>query len=185
MSVERGSIVLGQPYAEGADFGGVERFELCYANGSVLLQILMPHPSSADIGAFQEGQIYLGLHAKGSTIFFLFKIDGLYDWSDQAFSVNLLPPDFRSVPDPQPGSRTLMTYVLIDSVSGLVRGIRVATWSPHMTGMFQRLVRRQIDEGLTTEQHEANVAATYAQFTNSKAMVKAALIRERAGSKTS
>lgn len=178
-------IKVGELYAPGVDFGGMDRFELRYSNGQVMLQILVPSPSPTSVLAFQAGQVYLGLYERGLTIFFLFKLDGLYDWSDQAFSIQLLPRDQQQVPASAPGLRHLMSFVLIDSVSGVVRGVRVATWSPHFTEMFFRFVQRQLAQGLTAEQHQANITLTYAQFANSKALARAALIRERAGSQSS
>lgn len=178
-------IKVGEPYAPGVDFGGMDRFELRYSNGHVLLQILIPSPSPSCVRAFETGQAYLGLYERNSTIFFLFKIDGLYNWSDQAFSIRLLPVEQQQVPEFEPRQRQLMSFVLIDSVTGVVRGIRVATWSPHFTEMFFRFVRRQLAQELTVDQHKANIAQTYAQYANSNALARAALIRERAGSQSS
>lgn len=184
MTSELGFIKVGEPFSAGVNWQGVDRFELRCVNGGLMLQVLIPNPSDTNISAFLKGQIFVGLYAKGSTVFFLFKIDGLYDWSDQAFSINLNPPDEREIPPVKEGERQLMSFVLIDSVSGITRGIRVATLSPNYTSLFYRFLRRQLDENLTREQHEENIAAVYAVM-DSKSMAKAALLREKAGSRVS
>ena len=66
------------------------RFELRYFDGSFLLQICEASPSEKSIAAFRHGAMHIGLHYEQGVIFFLFRIDGTWAWSDQAFSIHLL-----------------------------------------------------------------------------------------------
>ncbi|ABM97130.1 hypothetical protein [Methylibium petroleiphilum] len=175
-------LAVGEPFAPGVTYGGVDRFEYRYTNGTHLLQFVLGKLTEREIQAFQHGAIHVGLYTRGDSLFFLFKVAGLYDWSDQAFSINALPPDAREIPQPQPGAgKILLTMVLVDSDTGLVRALRAVTYSTHMSELFERMLRRQVANGLTAEQHQRNVEATYREFPNSRDLVRNALVTERAG----
>lgn len=175
-------LAVGEPFAPGVTYGGNDRFEYRYTNGTHLLQCILGRLSEREIQAFQHGAMHVGLYTRGDSLFFLFKIDGLYEWSDQAFSINALPPEAREIPAPQPGSdKILLSMALVDADTGLVRALRAVTYSAHMTQLFERILRRQVANGLTQEQHQRNVEATYREFPQSKDLVRRALVTERAG----
>lgn len=71
--------------------------------------------------------------------------------------------------------------VLLDSHTGIVKAMRVITYSTHMSQLFQRLLMRQLQNGMSPEQHAQSVKDTYSLYPHSRDMVKAALCTERAG----
>ncbi|MBG6083020.1 hypothetical protein [Rubrivivax gelatinosus] len=173
-------VVVGEPFLPGVCYGGVDRFEYHYDGGTHLLQCLLPRISEAEVHAFNTGAVHVGLYAYQRSIFFLFKIDGVYAWSDQAFALAMLPSARRSVPPCKPGEHLVLSIVLVESTTGIVRGIRVVTYSPHMSSTFTQLLRAQLDQGLTAEQHQRNVEQVYRAFPSSAALVRTA-VTERAG----
>lgn len=175
-------LAVGEPFAPGVTYVGVERFEYRYTNGTHLLQYIMGGITEREINAFKHGVMHVGLYARGDSAFFLFRIQDLYDWSDQAFSINALPEDAREIPNAGPGAnKIVLSMVLVDADSGLVRALRAVTYSAHMSELFERLLRRQVLNNLTAEQHQLNVEATYRQFPHSRDLVRSALVVERAG----
>lgn len=174
-------LAIGEQFAPGVTYGDQERFEYRYTNGQHLLQINMPRLKPSEIESFRNGKIHVGLYARGASIFVLFRIEGFMDWSDQAFSLFALPPEARAIEPVKEGEHILLTMVLVESTTGVCEAFRALTYSTHMSSTFYRLLRRQVDEGLTAEQHARNVAATYEQFPQSKLMARAALCTERAG----
>lgn len=172
---------IGERCEAAALFEGADRFEYHYNNGQHVLLYGLNTPKESEIAGFQRGAVHVGLCARGATVFVAFRIEGVCDWSDQSFSVNLLPPEQRAVPDVQPDEHILLSMILVDTASCLVKAMRVVTYSAHMSNLFHRLLRRQVTEGLTVEQHQANVQANYAQFAETSKMVRNALVTERAG----
>ena len=153
-----------------------------YFGGHTLLQILVKKPTVQEVERFTRGQVHVGLYLRGDTFFFLFKIESFYAWSDQAFSINLLPAHDREIPDVPEGARQPLTIVLVDADTGLVLAIRMVTFSAHTTQLLFRFLRRQL-AALDNRQHELNVQAAYRDFPNSKDMARAAIVTERAGAK--
>ena len=181
MSKATQRLVVGEQFAPGLTFGETERFEYRYTNGTHMLQVIMPRLTPAEIEAFQRGKMHVGLYVRGDTIFFLWKVEGIQEWSDQAFSLFALPPDSRSVEPARNGEHILLSMVLLDSHTGVVKAMRVITYSTHMSQIFQRLLMRQLQNGLSPEQHALNIKEAYALYPHSRDMVKAALCTERAG----
>lgn len=180
MSHELHRLVLGEQYLQGVTYGDTERFEYHYDDGTHLLQCILPNIREQEVKAFQTGTVHVGLYAYQHSIFFVFKIEGVYDWSDQAFALAMLPPAKRHVEACEPGQHIVLTIALVESTTGVVKGIRVVTYSAHLSAHFTQLLQAQINEKLSVEQHQRNVQQIYRAFPNSAMLAKAA-ITERAG----
>ena len=63
--------------------------------------------------AHQRDQAHLGVHLLDGVIFVRFKIDGLYDWADQAFSMGLVSEAERDVRPHVTGEYQLLNLVLV------------------------------------------------------------------------
>ena len=183
MSNELRRLALGQPYMPGVTYGDTERFEYHYDSGTHLLQCILPRISEREVKAFQSGPVHVGLYDYNGSIFFLYKIEGIYDWSDQSFALAMLPPERRIIPPCGPGEHLLLTMALVESTTGIVKGIRAVTYSAHMSAVFTQLLKAQIDRNLTVEEHQQNVSTVYRAYPHSTALVAAAQITERAGLK--
>lgn len=158
------------------------RFEFRYFDGNYLLQICEASPSAQSLQAFQTGKVHVGLHFEQGVIFFLFRIEGTWAWSDQAFSIHLVGEEDRG-----PGERSGMFFVplslvLVDSNTGRVAALRVVTLSPRFAKALQSFIERQRVAPFSREAHNATIQAVYAKHPNSKALAAAAIFRERAGS---
>jgi hypothetical protein len=158
------------------------RFELRYFDGSFLLQICEASPSEKSIAAFRHGAMHIGLHYEQGVIFFLFRIDGTWAWSDQAFSIHLVSEADRGPGEPSDNAFVPLTVVLVDSNTGRVAALRMVTMSPRFANMFNGFIDRQRATPFDPETHKRTIAALYTKYRHSKALAAAALIRERAGS---
>lgn len=158
-----------------------ERFEYRVFDGNHMLQICAGRLKKRDIEAFHRGPIHLGLFLSEGVAFVLFKLDGLYDWSDQAISMGLVHAADREIPPLQEGTYQLLNVVLVEAETGLVKGMRAVTWSPHAASVLHRALSQQLETSFDLARHAEVVAKVYAQHPNSKALARAALLRERAG----
>lgn len=157
------------------------RFEYRYFSGNHMLQICLPNPTEAEIGAFRNGTVHVGLFVRKSVICFLFKIERLYDWSDQAFSIRLVNEAERTLPEWTPGMHVPLSLVLVDSETGVVRALRVVTYSKHFSEVMNRQLKKQMEEPFSATEHEAAVREIYERYPTSKALSKAAILVEKAG----
>ena len=170
----------GQPFIDGVDFWE-ERFEYKVFNGTHMLQMCACKLTTEAMAAFHRGQVHLGLYLQDGVIFVLFKIDGLYGWSDQAFSMRLVNEAERDVGPHAAGEYQLLNLVLVEAETGLVAGLRVVTWSSHASSVLHRALLAQMAGPFDQDRHREIVANVYAQYPRSKELASAANLRERAG----
>jgi hypothetical protein len=160
-----------------------ERFEYRYFQGNHLLQICAANLTACDIERFSSGQVHVGLFLSKNVIFFLFKIAGLYDWSDQAFSLQLIDAvEDRELPPAIPNTHQVLSVVLVEATTGLVKAMRVVTYSKHATAVLHRALQRQLDEPFDKAEHAEIIADVYTRYPESKQLAKAAIFLEKAGS---
>lgn len=176
------TLLVGQPFWPGVT-SYPERFEYRVFGGHHLLQICAGRLTPTDKAAFQDGAIHLGLFISQGVIFVLFKIAGLHEWSDQAFSIHLVSAEDRELPPHQADLHQLLNIVLVEAETGLVAGIRSVTWSSHASAVLNKALHAQMTAPFSLEQHENIVADVYTRYPNSKALARAALLTERAGSR--
>jgi hypothetical protein len=131
-------LTLGQPYWEGVASWPDGRFEYRYFGGHHLLQLCLAKLSERDIAAFSEGQVHVGFYVRQAVLFILFKIENLMDWSDQAFSIQLVGSEDRELPPHIAGTHQALSLVLVEAETGLVRGLRMVTYSKHASALLHR-----------------------------------------------
>lgn len=178
-------LAIGQPFVEGVDSWPDGRFEYrVFGGGHHLLQLCYGRITERDLHNFQYGQVHLGLAKLQQTLFLLFRIEGFLDWSDQAYNIRLVEhAEDRELPTHPPGTHQVLSLVLVEAETGLVRAMRVVTWSKHASAVLDRLLREQLeDPAWSPEGHARRVHEVYAKCPSSKDLVKAALLTEKAGS---
>ncbi|MCL4722643.1 MAG: hypothetical protein KJZ90_00010 [Rhodocyclaceae bacterium] len=177
-------LAIGQPFSPERMKWDDGRFEYRFFKGNHLLQVCLSSPKQSEIDAFRSGKMNIGLYVERNVIFFLFRIEGCMDWSDQALSIQLVPSTDRELPPLKPGMRTLLSMVLVDADTGLVAALRAVTFSPQFTRLMNQAQSRQLDLPFDADEHQAVIADVYRRFPNSKELAKAAMVIEKAGAKT-
>src|SRR5574338_1483370 len=144
---------------------------------------MIAESSSHDIEAFQRGQVHLGLCQLQQTLFALFRVEGLMQWSDPAIHLQLVEDaEDRERPPHIPGAHQVLSMVLVEAETGLVRGMRVVTWSKHASTVLHRILNEQLTAEFDSQEHASRVAEIYRHYSSSKQLVRAALLTELAWS---
>lgn len=174
-------LAIGQPY-DSTVSSWPERSEYRIFGGNHLLQVCAGNLSPGFVERFQTAPIRLGLYVQEGVVFVLFRIDGCYDWSDQALHMQLLPAEDRSADPYIPGTHQILSVVLVNADNGLVEAIRVVTWSKHGSELLLRKLNAQLDDdAFTPERHQAIIDRVYRQYPHSAKLAKASLVIEKAG----
>ncbi|KAI5912013.1 hypothetical protein PA01_00290 [Azoarcus sp. PA01] len=175
-------LIVGQPFIPGVTRWLGNRFEYRIFCGTHLLQICLANLAARDIKAFHPGSVPLGLCQLNHTLFVLFRVAGILDWSDQAYFHRLVTdPEDRELPPHMPGTYQALSLVLVKSETGLVRGLRVVSWSGHASAVFDRLLREQLEGPFDPAEHARRVQEVYARCRTSEDLMRTALLTERAG----
>src|SRR5574337_681915 len=99
-------LAIGQPFVDSVSSWPDGRFEFRLFGGHQLLQLCLCQ--------LQQ------------TLFVLFRVEGLMEWSAQAVHIQLVEAaEDRELPPHIPGPHQVLTMVLVGAETGLVRGIRV------------------------------------------------------------
>jgi hypothetical protein len=174
-------LALDRPFMEGVATWPDGRFEYRYFGGHHMLQLCLGKLSERDITAFLQGQVHVGFYLRQAVLFVLFKIEHLMDWSDQAFTLHLVTPEDRELLPHVPGTHQALSLVLVEAESGLVKGMRLVTYSKHASALVHRILRQQLASPFDADHHAALVAEVYRQYPHSRLLAKAAILIEKAG----
>jgi|SRR5215207_5342634 len=136
-------IVVGEYYPGTPPYP--ERGEYNYSSGGHELRLFYRLPSFYEIEDVRHGQAEFGFVVEGPIIFFLYRFGEDIPWSDAHYSWHLVPERDRALPeaDTPPESRALLTTVLVEGQSGIVRAIRTTTFSPEFTRALEDAIREQ------------------------------------------
>jgi hypothetical protein len=138
MEVEQPYPSGSPPYPEGADYN--------YRTGAHELGLFFGHPSLAEIEAVKRGRAEFAFVAEGPVIFFLYRFRPWVPWGDAAYSWHLLPKHEQTLPRPEAHgaeTRALLTVLLIDAKTGIVKAKRAVTLSPSFTQALHAAIREQ------------------------------------------
>lgn len=170
---------VGEPFSERQKWDA-DSFELRYVNDVYLLQLNLASPSKATIQNFHKGAIHLALYGEQNVTFFCFSLGGVMDWSDQAFSIRLLPEEDQAVSPP--GDYFVpISVILVDADTGNVAGMRMVTMSPNFSNVLRQRLQAQKAQPFSRETYFPLVSKIYEAFPTTKHFVKAALVYEKAG----
>jgi hypothetical protein len=96
---------------------------------------------------------------------------GSLDWSDTPFQAHRMRPDEQGVPVGDPGDGLLLTTILVDADTGIIRAIHLSVLSPDVADALRRAVRAQLKAPMTTQPPARN-SAIYARFATPQQMVE-------------
>ena len=122
-----------------------EIIEYNYQAGDHLLLLSMKNLQSNEIRAVREDEAEFGLYCENGVIFLLYRFGEMLPWSDSAFSWWNVAEEDRRIPAPEsnPAERILLKIILVEATTGIVKAIRVTTFSPEFTKRLHRAIRGQ------------------------------------------
>jgi len=124
-------------------------------------------PTADEIAAVQNRHAQFALTVTDDIIWLLFRYEGI-QWQDAPYSWHLMPEDERELPEPLPTEphRATIHTVLIDAETGIVRAVRVLTFTSLFTLYLHEAITRQAAEPWPgREACDQQVAEIYAEYT--------------------
>lgn len=173
---------VGAPYLAGRT-AWPEGVDYNYRSGAHELLFFWRSPSAREVRAVKSGPASFALAVHPPAIYLLYRF-GDMGWSDQPFSVHLVPEDQRTVPPPAgvADPHALLTTILVDAATGLVRVLRVVTWSPAFTAALHLAIRDQHAAGWPGDAaYNSAVLGAQARYPTSDALLATAIARTDGG----
>lgn len=175
-------VAIGNPLFEGRN-ELPEAIEYNYQAGdhTLLLSMKNLHPKEIEAVRFEKAEF--GLFCENSIIFLLYRFGETLPWSDSAFSWWNVAEEDRRIPAPQANQaeRILLKIILVEAGNGIVKAIRVTTFSPEFTEKLHEAIRQQAaGEEFSRDEFVARSLAIYEK--QSPAMLAAnAIVKTKGG----
>lgn len=145
-----------------------------YRGGSHELVLFLPRPTSREVRAVRQGLASFAFYADQNLLVLLYAFGDGLPWSDAPFSWHLLPEAERVLPPETRGEeRALLSVVLVDAETGIIRALRVVTLSPTFTRLLHDAIREQAARPWPGDAlYDAQLAALYQRYPSTTALLK-------------
>jgi hypothetical protein len=140
----------------------------------------MPDLSNAEIIAAEKGRVVFGLWVDLPELWVISRFHGpddrvvmSFDCSYQWHRVNELertaPPAWEET---SPKLRALVTVILVETRTGILKALRAVTYSPEFTRAFHKAIAEQASMPYHQAEHERRVEAIAHQYSTDQLWVK-------------
>ncbi len=173
---------VGKPYIPGrTDWR--EGVEYNYRAGAHEMRMFFERPAVSEVEAVRKGECEFALAVEGPVIFLLYCFRPAIDWSDAPFSWHLVPEIERTLPQQEGNeTRALLHVDLIEAKTGIVRALRVVTFSPEFTYALHNAIREQAaSPWLGRDAYDAALRDAYRHYARSEDLLKRAVARTVGG----
>lgn len=173
---------VGEPYIAGRT-SWPEAVEYNYRAGAHELRMFFDSPRAPTINSVRAGAADFALVVEPPVIFLLYRFAPAIAWSDAPYSCHLVPEDQRTLPDAEgPQTRALLHVVLVDAGTGLIRALRLVTFSPAYTRALHDAIREQASSPwLSGPTYDAALADIYRRYPTSAELLKHAIAQTFGG----
>jgi len=162
------AIEIGKPYIPGkTDYA--EGGEYNYRSGTHELRIFLHDLAVAEISAVESGEAEFAFaYEQPDMLMFLYRFGRVLTWSDAPYTIHLVPEAQRTEPPSlSDDERALLTIILIDAHSGIVKALRVVSLSSELSAKLHAHIQRQAAAPFDEGAYDAALAALQARFTSS------------------
>lgn len=159
-------------WPEGVDYN--------YRSGQHELRIFMRTPSRQEIADIKSGESRFALAVERDIIFFCYQF-GQGPWGDCGFSIHLVPEAERILPEiPAESEHALLTTLLIDAETGILKVLRATSLSPKFTQRLHRAILEQAAAPFPDDYHQ-QAEKVYKHYTSAQLALDRARVHCRGG----
>lgn len=175
---------VGAPYLPGRRSwpDGTSLFSV--GPGGYELACFLARPTAREVRAYRAPTPCSFALAVHEPVLFLLYQFGALRWSDAPCSIRLLPDDRQALPETAglAEPHALLTVILVDAATGIIRVIRALTWSPAFTVAIHLAIRAQLAAPWPgPAAYDRALAALYRRYQASEALLETATARTEGG----
>ncbi len=140
------------------------------------LTMFLETPSELEIYNFTQARAHFGLYLHGPVVFLLSRF-GCLPMCAAPYSVRLVSRDLRGLPqDYEPGKEFRLQFLLVDSATNIIEGLRVMALGPEFSQALAKAVATQMNKPCPRSEYEQAISNAYAQHPTAESMLEQALI---------
>lgn len=135
-----------------------------YAKGEHHLLLFFRDPSDEEIKAVKSSPAEFALVVEQDIISLLYHFESI-PWSDTAYTWHMVPADQRTLPvDVPAGLGALMTIILIDASTGIVKAIRAVSLGTDFTNALHKAIREQAGKPFDRERYDDQLNKLFVRY---------------------
>jgi hypothetical protein len=158
-----------------------EAVQYNYMAGEHHLHLFMRQPTQTEVQAVKTGPAEFALVTEGILIVLLYHFAPI-PWSDAPYSWHMTPADQRALPADVPdGSGALLTIILTDAATGIVKAIRAVGLSTDFTNKLHAAIRAQAARPFDQTAYDDQLNRVYARYPKTELLLSKAIARYTAG----
>lgn len=154
-----------------------------YHNGHEL-RLFYATPTEKEVEGVKKGECEFAFLADGPVIFVMYRF-GQAPWSDTPYSWHLVPDDMKPAMPTSPQTaetRAILSVILVDALTGIVKALRAVTFSPHFTHLLHAAIAAQASTPwVGRKAYDEHLAACYRKWPTATSMLRDARERTRGG----
>lgn len=175
---------VGRPFIPGQTSWPDGTAAYNYQAGQHALTLFLGSPSHAEVADARIGKAEFGLVVEPPVLFLLYRFGRAIPWSDAPYTWHMASPERRTIPDTtglvEP--RALLSVVLVDAHTGIIRALRAVSFSPALTAALHLAIREQAEAPWVGQvAYDAALAELYRRYPSSRDLLKLARARTPGG----
>jgi hypothetical protein len=149
-------LAVGKPYHPGRQ-AWPDGTDYDYRSGEHELRIFLADPMAKEVAAVESGPVEFGMFAEPEGLFVVTRFgrtlsfDCSYQWHRVDPAERVLPPPHEET---SPALRALVSIILVDATTGIVRALRAVSYSPEFTRAIHRAIAGQAAAPFDAPAHE-------------------------------
>jgi hypothetical protein len=153
-----------------------------FRNGQHELLIFLNSPTPSEVESVKKGEAHFAFAFEGEIIFLMYKFDPEVPWSDCSFTIHLLPEPEQILPGAEATAQTraIVSVILIDAATGVIKVMRQMTFSPDFTRKLHKAIREQASQPFDGARYGRAVNSLMAKFKTGD-LLKRAVATTRGG----
>lgn len=141
------TIAVGQLLAPGVrHYDEIPEYNYRGAEPGGYHRLILPlrHPRSIEIRAFKTGTAEFAFGLIGPALVFLYRFGPAIGWGDAFYTYHKLPAAEQTLPPVLTGQqRALVECILVEANTGIVKALRVVSFSPDFSRLLHEAIRKQ------------------------------------------
>lgn len=147
-----------------------------FRSGRHELALMLADPTEDQIKTLSKCRAEVALYAEGDVVIFLYKFDGVFNWTELAFSYHLIASEERALPDDPTGLRRVVAdridIVFVNEETQVVEGIRSNRFThPFTVAIREALIAQAKTPWVGKAMWERQIRQIYAKNTNIHALL--------------
>jgi hypothetical protein len=145
-----------------------------YRGGEHELILFLAHPSSKEVSDLQNGISEFALYVENDLIILLYRFGQSIDWSDAPFSIHLVPPAEKVLPNLiADEARALLHVLLVDASTGIIKAMRIISLSNVFSVALHQAINDQAKKPFNKSEFDRELAGLYNRYSSAALAAKA------------